>query len=74
MRCFKEKMHSVLSKNAGYHQLLEISEVFNGESLIDQCIEHLTLTDILKKIYAPIISCELRDFSQNIRTYFLKIG
>jgi hypothetical protein len=52
-------VHSVLSQNAGYHQLLNISRVFDIESPTDQCIEHLTLTDILKIKYAAIVACEL---------------
>jgi hypothetical protein len=28
MRCCKEKMHSVLSENAGYYQVLKIPAVF----------------------------------------------
>jgi hypothetical protein len=73
MRCFREKMHSVLSKNIGYYQLLKISKVFNGESPIDQCIEHLTLTDILIIKYRPVISYDV-EFSQNIGTYLPTIG
>ena len=43
----------------------KISEVFNGESPIDQCTEHLTLTDILKIKHGPIVSCDVQ-FSQNV--------
>ena len=71
MRCFKKKkLRSLLPQNVGYHQLLKISEVFNGESPIDQHTEHLTLTDILKIKYTSVVSCGLV-FSENITTYLL---
>jgi hypothetical protein len=39
-------MHSMLSKKSDYHQLLNISKVFNCESSIHQSIEHHMLTDL----------------------------
>jgi hypothetical protein len=67
----EKNAHSAVNK-AGYHQLLKVSKVFNGDSLIDQCIEDLTLTDILKIKHATIVPCVV--FSQNIRTYLQTIG
>ena len=73
MKCFKENTAPIAATNAGYHQLLKISEVFDGESPIDQCTEHLTLTDILKIKHASVVSCGLV-FFENIRTNLLTVG
>jgi len=42
----EEKSAPMAFKNSGYHQLLKIAEVFDGEYPIGQCIEHFRLTDI----------------------------
>jgi hypothetical protein len=52
---FKTKKSLSTVKNAGFHQLLKISTVFNGESPIGQCIEHLTFSGILDIKYASIV-------------------
>ena len=59
-----------LSKNAGYHQLLKIAEVFDDESPIGQCIEHFRLTDIFKMKCGCIgpYHVELKMYLQNILT------
>jgi hypothetical protein len=58
-------------KNAGYHKLLKIAEVFDGESPIDQCIEYFTLTDTrnFKMKCGSLCPCdvELKMYLRNIQ-------
>jgi hypothetical protein len=67
---FHIKIISVLSKIAGYHQLLQISTGLNGEF----STEHWRL-EMLWKWNMPLeFYVILREFSQSIRTYMPTVG
>jgi hypothetical protein len=74
LECFECDQNEVFQRNKSFSAvkkcrplpILEICKVFNGESVNDQCIEHLTLTDSFKIKYAPrnFTWC-WQEFSQN---------
>jgi hypothetical protein len=66
-KCFECDQNEVFQRNNSFSivkkcwplPVLKVCKVFNGESVNDQCTEHLTLTDSFKIKYAPVVSSDV---------------